>query len=122
MGSVASGKPDDIHGPHDVTMSNNDSLSTEILSEDPISLTEVFQSGDPTLDIHNRIIDRFAEDSFFKQIVEKPAYYGNFEVSNGVVCLKDNGKRILCIPDVKVGERRLREILISHARWHSRRC
>jgi hypothetical protein len=45
--------PDDRHGPHDATMSNNDSLSTEILSEDPISLTEVLESGDPTLDIHN---------------------------------------------------------------------
>ena len=95
---------DNKHGPHDVTLLNNDSLSTEILSEDPISLTEVLQSGDPTLDIHNRIIGRFSEDLFFKQIIEKPANYRNFKVSNGVVYLKDNDKQILCIPDVKVGE------------------
>lgn len=96
--------PDDRHGPHDTTMSNNDSLLTEMLSEDPISLMEVLKSGDPTLDIHNQIIGRFSKDLFFKQIIEKPANYRNFKVSNGVVYLKDNDKQILCIPDVKVGE------------------
>ena len=103
------------HSPRDIIGLDDDGAGTELLSEDPVSLTEVIASGDPTLDIHGRIIGRFAEDPFFKRILENPANYRNFEVSNQIVYLRDNDKRILCIPDIKIGERRLREILISHA-------
>ena len=33
----------------------DNTTATELLSEDPVSLTEVLNSGEPTLDIHNRI-------------------------------------------------------------------
>ena len=96
----------------------NDPESTsgaEILSDSPISLTEIVQSGDPTLDIHEQIKGHFSEDPFFRQILTNPKDFRNFEVSNDLVFLKDQERRILCIPDVKIGARRLREILISHA-------
>ena len=107
--------PGAAHDPHDMAKLNDDVVASELLTEDPISLAGVLDCGDPTLDIHNRIADQYGEDSLFKQIIEKPANYRNFEISNRVVYLKDNEKQILCIPDIKVGERQLRETLISHA-------
>src|SRR6202790_423965 len=94
---------------------DDDTTAAELLSEDPISLTEVLDSGEPTLDIHNSIRGRYSEDSFFAKIVKDPITFRNFEVSNELVFLKDNERRVLCIPDVMIGARRLCEVLISHA-------
>jgi hypothetical protein len=103
------------HGTLDIHTENDSAVADELLSEEPISLTEVLESGDPTLDIHSRIHGRYSDDPFFDLIVKNPRNYKNFEVSNGLVFLKDQERRLLCIPDIMVGPRRLREILISHA-------
>lgn len=87
----------------------------EILSEDPPALTDLITMGDPTVDIHRSLVNRYQEDPKFALVLENPSSYKNFEVSNGLEFLKDNGKRILCIPDIKIKERRVREMIISHA-------
>ena len=38
-----------------------------------------------------------------------------FEVENGWIYLKEHNKRLLCIPDVWVGQRKARELAISEA-------
>lgn len=48
-------------------------------------------------------------------VLKDPAAYKNFEVSNSLVFLKTNGKRTLCIPDIMIDSRRIREMIISHA-------
>ncbi|KIM76140.1 hypothetical protein PILCRDRAFT_798107 [Piloderma croceum F 1598] len=94
---------------------DDNTAAAELLSEDPVSLTEVLDSGEPTLDIHNHIHGRYSEDPFFAKIVKDPTTFRNFEVSNELVFLKDNERRVLCIPNVMIGSRRLCEVLISHA-------
>jgi hypothetical protein len=86
-----------------------------MLSESPVTLLEVIDSGDPSLDIHNRLIGRYSKDPLFKIVLEQPSAYKNFELSNGLVFLKEKDKQVLCIPDIRIGGRRLQEILISHA-------
>ncbi|OAX30696.1 hypothetical protein K503DRAFT_819175, partial [Rhizopogon vinicolor AM-OR11-026] len=81
----------------------------------PPTLTDVISMGDPTVDIHASIAGRYGEDDLFKRILQDPGAFKNFEVSNHRVFLKDNDRRILCVPDVKIGNRRLREIITSHA-------
>lgn len=53
-------------------------------------------------------------------IMENPSHYANFEVvgesvSDTVIYLRDPDRRILCIPDVYIGKRKAREIVITHA-------
>jgi hypothetical protein len=91
------------------------SIAETLLSESPPKLTDVITLGDPMLDIHQSIAGKFTSDSFFARILENPTAFCNFEVSNDCVFLKDNERRILCIPDIKIGARRVREIIISHA-------
>jgi hypothetical protein len=82
----------------------------ELLSETPITLTDVLESGDPTLDIHSRIAGRYSDDPFFDIILKNPWDHKNFKVSNDLVFMKDKDRCILCIPDIKVGQHRLRKI------------
>ncbi|KZP29148.1 hypothetical protein FIBSPDRAFT_692138, partial [Athelia psychrophila] len=61
------------------------------------------------------LVGRYGEDPLFKAVLESPTMHKNFELSNGLIFLKERDSRVICIPDILVGERRLREMLISHA-------
>ncbi|KZP03060.1 hypothetical protein FIBSPDRAFT_693929, partial [Athelia psychrophila] len=78
-------------------------------------LADVINSSDPRVDVKKSIQGRYAEDPFFKLIVEVPTSYKNFEYRGGLVYVKDKERRSLCIPDILIGKRRAREIIISQA-------
>ncbi|KIM57516.1 hypothetical protein SCLCIDRAFT_130237, partial [Scleroderma citrinum Foug A] len=67
------------------------------------------------LDICEDTRNQYYQDKFFSDIVKQPMNYKNFEVNSGLVYLRDNGRRVLCIPDIALGNQRLREVIISHA-------
>lgn len=58
---------------------------------------------------------QYSRDPFFRRILDSPTEYRNFQVDEGLIhlCLKD--KTLLCVPDVKIRERTVREIVISQA-------
>ncbi|KAJ8580556.1 hypothetical protein M405DRAFT_753098, partial [Rhizopogon salebrosus TDB-379] len=93
----------------------HENVAEDLLFESPPRLTEIISLGDPSTDIHERIANRYHEDKFFAQILEQPHAFKNFELSHGQIFLKDNNARTLCIPNVMIGRRRVRELLISHA-------
>jgi len=97
------------------TYAKDVSVAEEILSEEPPSLTEVISLGDPSVDIHRSLRNRYSEDTFFSKILSNPQAYKNFEVQDGLMFMKHVGRRILCVPDILVGKRRVREMIISHA-------
>ena len=90
--------------------------STELLpSEEPLSLPDLITMSEPELDICEDTRNQYYQDKFFSDIVKQPMNYKNFEVDSGLVYLRDNGRQVLCIPDITLGNRRLREVIISHA-------
>ncbi|TFK53386.1 hypothetical protein OE88DRAFT_1733321 [Heliocybe sulcata] len=58
---------------------------------------------------------RYKEDLFFKAIIEKPRDFKNFTYEEGLLFLQLQDKQVLCLPDVSIGGRSIREIAISHA-------
>ncbi|OCH83577.1 hypothetical protein OBBRIDRAFT_875163, partial [Obba rivulosa] len=78
-------------------------------------LVPLIALGNPGLDLPSGIQGKYGMDPFFKLILDNPSHYKNFECRDGLVYLKDLERRILCIPDVLIGSRRAREIVISHA-------
>jgi hypothetical protein len=86
----------------------------DILSEAPMSLTSVINLGDPSIDIHERIVNQYNEDKFFTRILNQPHAFKNFKLSNGHVFVKNNNQHILCILDIVIGKWCIRKILISH--------
>jgi hypothetical protein len=101
--------------PADNDSSVTEMVADEILSEEPVTIPELIALGDPTTDIHQSIKGRFGEDMFFTLVLKDPAAYKNFEVRNGLIFLKDNGKHTLCVPDIMMDGRRVREMIVSHA-------
>jgi hypothetical protein len=96
------------------TQTQRDKLTDDVLDSSP-RLTDVITLGEPLIDIHKSVVNQYHHDNFFSKILKSPKAFRNFEVSNGRIYLRNSHKRILCIPDVLVGERRMREIIISHA-------
>ncbi|KAG2743904.1 hypothetical protein P692DRAFT_201722659, partial [Suillus brevipes Sb2] len=85
------------------------------LLENPPTLAEIISYGDPSSDIHACVLNRYGEDPFFAKILESPGTFRNFEVSNRRIYMRNKGKRTLCIPDIKLKDRDVRELVISHA-------
>ncbi|TFK78875.1 hypothetical protein K466DRAFT_506587, partial [Polyporus arcularius HHB13444] len=58
---------------------------------------------------------RYVEDPYFRKIVRSPAEFPHFEYRDGLLYQRDHAVYRLCIPDILIGTRRLREILLKHA-------
>ena len=59
---------------------------------------------------------RYKEDLFFQKILDMPRAFKNFELtSDGFIRLKLHDRDVLCIPDVKVGKRKLHKMVIDQA-------
>ncbi|KAF7371586.1 Transcription factor [Mycena venus] len=87
----------------------------ELLSSTSPRLTQIISEGDPTVNFPACLVDKYSEDRFFQVVLEKPDSYKNFEVKDGLIFLRDSDRRILCIPDILIGRRNVRDIVISHA-------
>ena len=62
-----------------------------------------------------RIKDHYKGDPFFKMILDSLETYHNFEQRNGYIVLKSQDQSVICIPDVMVDGRKVRERLIAQA-------
>ena len=59
---------------------------------------------------------RYKEDSFFQKILDTPKAFKNFSLTeDGFIRLKLPDRIVVCIPDIKIGERTLREMVIDQA-------
>ena len=60
------------HGILDLPTQNDGVITEELLSEEPISLIEILNSGDPIFDIHNQVHGCSSEDPFFDLTLNNP--------------------------------------------------
>lgn len=68
------------------------------------------------IDLVREMAGRYREDDFFRDVLNDPKQFKNFEVTTeGLIFLKDRGNRLLCIPHVLIYDRNAREIVITHA-------
>ena len=80
-----------------------------------VKLTDIIKEAEFPHDLRGK----YAEDKFFSLVLQNPTHYANFEVVGNkkeeLIYLKDTERRVLCIPDVAIGSRKAREIVITHA-------
>ncbi len=67
------------------------------------------------LDILSEIQGKYDKDPFFRVILEKPNDFRNFEIKNQMIYLRENDRRVLCVPKILIQGRNAREIIISEA-------
>ncbi|GJE97660.1 polyprotein [Phanerochaete sordida] len=114
------------HGPRDGVglVQDSEGASTSAAARSPEATLEAFVSppltslialGNPGVDLPDCLRDRYADDSFFKVVLANPSHYPNFTIIDGLIFLRGDERNLLCIPDIFIGSRKVREIVISHA-------
>ncbi|KAF8576759.1 hypothetical protein K439DRAFT_1299684, partial [Ramaria rubella] len=76
---------------------------------------DIIQMAESDVPLPDCLKNQYSNDSFFKVVLENPNDYKNFEMSDGLLLLKNGDSCILCIPDLRIGNRHAREIIILHA-------
>ncbi|TFK49446.1 hypothetical protein OE88DRAFT_1633343, partial [Heliocybe sulcata] len=66
------------------------------------------------ISLEDAIRNKYSEDAFFKDILHRPKEYKNFLIDKGLIYLQLQDILVLCVPDVIVNERSVREIAISN--------
>lgn len=61
------------------------------------------------------VCSKYSQDTFVSTILGNLKHHKNFHVVDRLIILEEGELERLCIPDVRVGECSLREIIISHA-------
>ena len=107
------GQPDKEVDPEEVNPENHSDRSDQILDVDP-TLVNVLES-DVGLNLLKEIRGHYQNDPTFKLVLNKPKEFRNFEVDDGLIYLKIDGKRLLCIPKAIINGRNVHEIIISEA-------
>ncbi|CAA7269982.1 unnamed protein product [Cyclocybe aegerita] len=63
------------------------------------------------IDVLNEIRHKYGQDTVFKTVIEKPTKHRNFILEDGLVFLKDDSRKRLCIPDLRVQGRSYKQNL-----------
>lgn len=82
-------------------------------------MARVISAFDPEIDLRRDVAGRYVQDPFFVKILEQPAAYKNFAVEGEdgeeLIFMKSelSKPKLLCIPDIQVAGKRLREVIID---------
>ena len=81
----------------------------------PDAFISILAEAPEGVDLLTTLKGHYEGDPLFGKILQGLKNYKNFRERDGLLFLKDKGQEMLCIPDVIVGERKVREIIISQA-------
>ena len=78
-------------------------------------LTDVVLNSSTSIDLFKELKGRYQEDHMFNSIIDKPKVFRNFDVEDGLIYMKEAGRRLLCIPKILVNNHIIQEIIIAEA-------
>ncbi|KAJ3475861.1 hypothetical protein NLI96_g11551 [Meripilus lineatus] len=70
--------------------------------------------GDLGIPMPDSIKGRYGEDSFFREIIENPKDHRHFMEIGDLIFYDREGTWLLCIPDIFLEKRWVREMIIAH--------
>jgi hypothetical protein len=91
---------------------NGNGLEHNVTMPNPITMTLTSLQG---TDVLQAIKGKYNEDDIFKVVIEKPNEHKNFVYKNQLLYIKLEDSEPLCIPDIMLDGRKLRELLILEA-------
>ena len=98
-----------------ITTEPTEPIPADDSESSPDETSPMLVQNGPGIDLLKELRGRYAEDLFFKVVLEQPKDFRNFECKEGLVYLKENDRRVLCVPKLLVQGRSAREIVISEA-------
>lgn len=99
------------HGPD----LENNSAEDDFFEYGEADLGAVIRSSEPELSIPSVFSRHYANDKFFKMVLEKPDDYTNFDEEAGLIYLLTSEERLICVPSFLHQGRSVREIIIEQA-------
>ena len=81
---------------------------------DVLDLSPLTQSS-LGIDLLAELRGNYENDPLFRSILDKPSEFRNFEAKDGLIYLKVNDRRVLCVPKTTIQGRNARELVISEA-------
>ena len=79
------------------------------------SLLDIVSASNTGIDLINELQGQYINNPVFKEILNKPKDFWNFELDNNIIYLKEFEKGLLCIPNILIKGRSVHEIIISEA-------
>jgi len=79
------------------------------------SLLNVISESKDGIDFLNELKGKYTDDPLFKVIIDNPQEHRNFLVEKDLVYLKNQERKLLCVPNVLIHGRNAREIVLSEA-------
>lgn len=95
--------------------SNNQQNENPEKAKTNMSLISIISESTEGIDLLKELKGKYSLDPEFKHIFEKPHEFQNFKVTDGLVYININGKKLLCIPKILHDARNIREIVILEA-------
>ena len=97
-------------------LATKDRESRELdLPEVSPNLTYLVNQSEQGFSLPGCLRGQYENDDFFAPIVKNPIGYNHFALDDGLLYHKTDGRRVLCVPDVEISGRKVREMLITHA-------
>ncbi|QRV84578.1 Transposon Ty3-I Gag-Pol polyprotein [Ceratobasidium sp. AG-Ba] len=69
--------------------------------------TRIYYDTSPTL--LDKIKDKYESNNLFAKVLKNPSQFKNFELIDGIIYIKQNSGKAVCVPNVDVNGRRARE-------------
>jgi len=91
---------------------NNGDISGELTDDYSTSLLTVISQSERGLDLEMELKNQYIKDPFFKNIIDKPRDFKNFLVEDGLMYVRTDGRKLLCIPRVMIKGESARGIVI----------
>ncbi|KAI0668289.1 hypothetical protein C8Q78DRAFT_948661, partial [Trametes maxima] len=79
-----------------------------------VDLFSHISESSESVDLLRELCNSYGEDPVFKQILDSPPQFKNFECPEGLIYLRENGWELLCIPDTHIGTQSVCELVILH--------
>ena len=92
--------------------SPNDSMDVSFPTQ---TLVEHMQDSVSGIDLPKKLAEKYNKDSVFRRVLENPKHFKNFEISEGLIFVTQNGVKLLCIPNIEINEHNVCELVISEA-------
>ncbi|KAF9441100.1 hypothetical protein P691DRAFT_685009 [Macrolepiota fuliginosa MF-IS2] len=86
----------------------------DVTSYTPSLMDAVHQYHDG-IDVLESVHNRYMDNNMFQRIITHPKEHKNFESIDGLLYIKHQDNKCLCIPDMLIEGRQLREIIITEA-------
>ncbi|QRV81672.1 Transposon Ty3-I Gag-Pol polyprotein [Ceratobasidium sp. AG-Ba] len=98
------------------SISAEDKVADKVAHAKPTAYMEQQSKGvyyDASPGLLEGIRNKYSSDNLFAKVLNNPSHFKNFDIDNGIIYIKQNSGKAICVPNIDVNGRRAREEIIK---------